>query len=421
MTSASFEKSGSIYSAQPSWTDRMCKRFVISALNRFSEGYLVIQDGETKYSFGDDNAEITATIQVHEPAAYRSFILAGSTGAGEAFMKGYWSSPNLLNVVRIFCQNLNKLNQIDHSRPLINRITAWMLNLRNINSLKGSRKNISAHYDLGNEFFSLFLDPTMMYSSAIYDSDANTLTQAAVNKLDTVCRKLKLNQQDHLLEIGTGWGGLAIHAATHFGCKVTTTTISRKQYEFATEAVKKAGLSDKVTVLLKDYRELDGKFDKLVSIEMIEAVGYEYYRQYFATCSNLLKEQGLMCLQAITIADQRFEEARTSEDFIKRYIFPGGCLPSISIIADRVAKYTDLQMVHLQDIGRDYARTLADWRQAFLTHLAAIKQLGYSESFCRMWEYYLCYCEGGFIERAISTSQIVLAKPLAHVDHFSAK
>ena len=413
MTSASFEKHDSLYATPPSWTDRLCQRLVVSALNRFSEGCLVIQDGDTRFVFGDESAQLIATIYVHDTAAYRSFVLAGSTGAGEAFMKNLWSSPDLLNVVRIFCQNLDRLNQIDQSRPLLNRFTGWLLRLRNLNSLRGSRKNISKHYDLGNEFFSFFLDSTMMYSSAIYTPEATTLSQASINKLHTVCEKLQLTENDHLLEIGTGWGGMALYAATHFGCKVTTTTISRKQFEYASNMVKEAGLEHKVTVLLKDYRELEGRFDKLVSIEMIEAVGYEYYPQYFSACSTLLKEQGLMCLQAITITDQRFDEAKASEDFIKRYIFPGGCLPSVSVIANRVARYTDMQIVHLQDIGRDYARTLADWRQAFLSNLSSIGQLGYSESFCRMWEYYLCYCEGGFLERTISTSQIVLAKPQA--------
>lgn len=423
MTSVSVDSSinvtskNSMVETGSSWYNRLCKRLVLSSFANLETSQLVVYDGDNVYRYGDESSDLSASIHVHDAAVYKCFVVDGSIGAGEAFMKGYWSSPDVLAVVRVFCQNIKMLNKHDHNRPIFSRLMSRLVRYRNINSLTGSRKNISAHYDLGNEFFSLFLDSSMMYSSAIYKGDDMTLGQASKHKLDVICHKLKLNQSDHLLEIGTGWGGLAIYAAKNYGCKVTTTTISQQQYDYAIKSVKKAGLENQIIVLLKDYRELKGQYDKLVSIEMLEAVGFEYYQQYFSTCARLLKEDGLMCIQAITIADQRYEYAKKSEDFIKRYIFPGGCLPSVSVIADSAARYTDLQIVHLQDIGRDYAKTLADWRSAFLSKLNEVRDLGYSESFCRMWEYYLCYCEGGFLERTISTSQVLMAKPKAIYDY----
>ncbi|MCB2069151.1 MAG: class I SAM-dependent methyltransferase, partial [Ottowia sp.] len=275
----------------------------------------------------------------------------------------------------------------------------------------GSRKNIAAHYDLGNDFFKLFLDPTMMYSSALFPSADASLEEASVAKLDELCRQLELRSEDHLLEIGTGWGGMAIHAARHYGCRVTTTTISREQYQYACEQVQQAGLQDRVTVLCEDYRNLTGRYDKLVSIEMIEAVGHAFYSDYFQRCSALLKPEGKMVIQAITIADQRYDSARKSVDFIQRYIFPGGCLPSLAVISDHLARDTDMQMVHLRDITADYALTLAHWRERFMAAQEAVLRQGFDRSFIRMWEFYLAYCEGGFRERIIGTVQLAFAKP----------
>jgi cyclopropane-fatty-acyl-phospholipid synthase len=291
------------------------------------------------------------------------------------------------------------------------RLGLRLAHLLNRNTHSGSRRNISAHYDLGNDFFRLFLDPTMMYSSAIFESPADTLETAAVAKLDEICRQLELSPEDHLLEIGTGWGGMAIHAASRYGCRVTTTTISREQYEHARAEVERHGLSDRITVLCEDYRQLTGEYDKLVSIEMIEAVGHDFYRSYFQCCSKLLKADGKMVIQAITIPDQRYDRARRSVDYIKRYIFPGGCLPSLAVIAQHIAEDTDLQLVHLRDITRDYARTLAHWRERFLANLDSVRAMGFDERFIRMWEFYLCYCEGGFRERIIGTAQLAFAKP----------
>jgi cyclopropane-fatty-acyl-phospholipid synthase len=281
----------------------------------------------------------------------------------------------------------------------------------NSNTQTGSRDNIAAHYDLGNEFFQLFLDPTMMYSSAIFDDHTMTLEAASEAKLDEICGQLELKADDHLLEIGTGWGGMAIHAAKHYGCRVTTTTISAEQYEYARARVKEEGLEKQVTLLCQDYRSLTGEYDKLVSIEMIEAVGHKFYKNYFQTCTRLLKHNGKMVIQAITVADQRYQQARDSVDYIKRYIFPGGCLPSVAVIADHVASDTDLQIVHLRDITEDYANTLAHWRERFMAKLEAVEAMGFDEEFIRMWEFYLCYCEGGFRERVISTVQLAFAKP----------
>ena len=393
------------------WQSRLIKRLVLKSLESLSEGKLTIVDGNGVFEFGDANATVTAKIVIKKFAAYQCFFSNGSIGAGEAYMQGYWESPDLLQVIRLFCMNIDTLNSVHDARPTVSRFATAMLHRLNANTMTGSRQNISAHYDLGNDFFSLFLDKSMMYSSAVYPSDAYSLEQAAEYKLDLVCRKLHLKPEDHLLEIGTGWGGMAIYAAKHYGCRVTTTTISQEQYDHARHAVEAAGLSDRITVLLNDYRELTGRFDKLVSIEMIEAVGHEYYQEYFSVCSRLLKPDGLMCIQAITIADQRFERAKKTVDFIQRYIFPGGFLPSLNAITTNVAKHTDMQLVHVHDIGLDYARTLNAWRERFYNRLEEIRSLGYGEAFCRMWEYYLCYCEGGFLERTISTVQVVVAKP----------
>jgi cyclopropane-fatty-acyl-phospholipid synthase len=314
-------------------------------------------------------------------------------------------------VVRVFSANLTTLDSLDTKQSWAMRIALNVAHRLNRNTAQGSRENIAAHYDLGNEFFALFLDPTMMYSSAIFQSRDTSLEDASVAKLDELCQQLELKPDDHLLEIGTGWGGMAIHAAKHYGCRVTTTTISREQYDRACQMVEQGGLGDRITLLCEDYRNLSGEYDKLVSIEMIEAVGHEFYKNYFECCTKLLKNDGKMVIQAITMADQRYKQARDSVDYIKRYIFPGGCLPSVAVIADHVANDTDLQIVHLRDITEDYALTLSHWRNRFMSSLDRVRSMGFEEEFIRMWEYYLCYCEGGFRERIISTVQLAFAKP----------
>jgi cyclopropane-fatty-acyl-phospholipid synthase len=284
------------------------------------------------------------------------------------------------------------------------------------NTKVGSRKNILAHYDLGNDFYALFLDETMTYSCAIFEQENSSLKQASEAKYDRICRKLQLAAGDRVIEIGTGWGGFAVHAARNYGVQVTTTTISDEQHQFARQRIKAAGLEDRITLLKKDYRDLSGKFDKLVSIEMIEAVGHQYLPIFFRTCSRLLKDDGIMALQAITIGDQIFDRHKRTVDFIKRYIFPGSCIPSITAISIALAKATDLRLVHLEDITPHYARTLREWRRRFFTNIKKVRALGFSDTFVRMWEYYLCYCEGGFAERYLGDVQMLFVKPLCRQD-----
>jgi cyclopropane-fatty-acyl-phospholipid synthase len=279
------------------------------------------------------------------------------------------------------------------------------------NTLAGSRRNIAAHYDLGNDFFSVFLDETLAYSCAIFPGSESSLHEASVAKFDRICQKLELNPADHVLEIGSGWGGFALHAAKKYGCHITATTISKKQYEFTGKRVEEAGLGTRIRVLMQDYRQLQGAYDKIVSVEMIEAVGYRYFDAYFSKCSGLLKPAGMMLLQAIVFPDQQYNRYRKSVDFIQEYIFPGGCLPSIGAICRSIGNSTDLRISHLEDITPHYARTLAHWRQRLLERAEQVRELGFSEEFIRTWEYYFCYCEGGFSERAIGDVQILLAKP----------
>jgi len=393
--------------------DKIAKRFVQKALNSLFVGQLTLEDNGETLCFGQNHNDTNhvAHIKVNDNSFYRDIFFNSSIGAGEAYMRGSWSSPDLLKVIQLFTKNLSHINKMDKNRPILSRLVSKLSHLLNANTLSGSRKNISAHYDLGNDFFELFLDPSMMYSSAIFKSRDSTLAEASTHKMDTICKKLKLKDSDHLLEIGTGWGGLAIHAVQNYGCHVTTTTISKEQHDYAKARIKALGLDKKITLLLKDYRDLSGEYDKLVSIEMIEAVGHEYYDNYFQMCNQLLKPDGLMLIQAITIADQRYLSAKKSVDFIQRYIFPGGCLPSIEVISKCTSKKSDMQIINLQDITEHYADTLHHWREAFHRNIDAVKKQGFDDIFCRMWEFYLLYCEGGFRERAISTVQVVLAKP----------
>lgn len=396
-----------------SFMDRLAKQKVLSVLSGITHGRLVIDDGGEIFCFGEsaESASIHAHMFIHHSSAYRDILFGGSIGASEGYMLGSWTSSNLVDVVRVMSKNINLLNGMDDSRLVLQRVADKLYHWFNRNTEANSKANISAHYDLSNDFFSLFLDPSMMYSAAMFPTKESSLEEASYYKIDQVCQKLQLTPDDHLLEIGTGWGGLACYAASHYGCKVTTTTISRQQYEFACQRVKDAGLEDRITVLFKDYRKLEGQYDKLVSIEMIEAVGHKFYGEYFKTCNGLIKDDGLMLIQAITIPDQRYDFARRSVDFIQKYIFPGGCLPSDKIIADNISQHTDMQIIAMEEIGEDYATTLEHWRQRFHARLDEVKELGFDDVFVRMWEYYLCYCEGGFRERVIGTGQFLLAKP----------
>jgi cyclopropane-fatty-acyl-phospholipid synthase len=348
---------------------------------------------------------------VRSPRFYSDVVFAGTVGAGEAYMNGYWHCDDLTGLVRLMVVNRHLMDDVDSgwsrvSAPLL-KLAHWL----NRNDKSGSRRNISAHYDLGNEFFELFLDETMAYSCGIFTHPESTLLEASTAKFDAACSKLNLRPGQRLLEIGTGWGGLAIHAATHYGCRVTTTTISRAQHDHAQRAIAAAGLADRITLRLDDYRDLTGQYDKLVSIEMVEAVGARYLDTYFSKCSALLKPNGAMLLQAITLQDQYYQQALKMVDFIQRFIFPGSFIPSITAIADSVCRATDLKIFNLEDIGPHYARTLREWRLRFERRLPEVRALGLSESFVRLWTYYLCYCEGAFAERHLGDVQVLLTKP----------
>ena len=391
----------------------LAKQLFLKVLERARHGHLEIIDGDDHLTFGQatSDTDIRAYITVHDRQLYQDLLVGGSIAAGETYIRQYWSSPNLTEVMRFFSANMAVLEGLQQKKSLLLSGALRLHHYFNRNTQTGSRRNISAHYDLGNEFFRLFLDPSMMYSSAVYPSNAATLAEASEYKLRLICEQLELSPQDHLIEIGSGWGGMAVFAASTYGCRVTTTTISKEQYRLTRERVKAAGLEEQVTVLCEDYRDLTGTYDKLVSIEMIEAVGHHFFANYFAKVSSLLKPHGKAVIQAITIPDNRFHSYKRSVDFIKRYIFPGGCLPSINQISHHVARETDMELVHLRDITLDYARTLSDWRDAFMANFEKIREMGFDGEFKRLWEYYLCYCEGGFRERIIGTVQVTFAKP----------
>ena len=392
---------------------KLAKTLLLGQLRKIRDGRLRLIDSGLVETFGavTQAAPLDVTIRVRNPRFYSDVVFAGTLGSGEAYMNGYWHCDNLTGLVRLMVINRHLMNDVDSGwsrlgAPLL-KLAHWL----NRNDRMGSRRNVAAHYDLGNRFFELFLDDTMAYSCGIFAHADASLLDASTAKFDAVCSKLDLRPDQHLLEIGTGWGGLAIHAARHYGCRVTTTTISREQYEFATRSVAHAGLGDRVTLLLEDYRDLRGQYDALVSIEMIEAVGHQYLDTYFRRCSDLLRPSGAMLLQAITIRDQFYDQARRSVDFIKRFIFPGSFIPSVQALMKSMARATDLKLLHLEDIGPHYARTLKVWRERFLSRQADVRALGYPERFVRMWEFYLCYCEGGFEERQLGDVQMLLTKP----------
>jgi cyclopropane-fatty-acyl-phospholipid synthase len=345
-------------------------------------------------------------VRILDPRTYVDVALRGTIGVADAYRSGFWWCDDLTTLVRMF--------GMEGGLALLTKPILWALHRLNRNTETGSRKNIAAHYDLGNGFFRLMLDETMMYSCAYFERPDATLLEASRAKNDLICRKLHLSEQDHVLEIGTGWGGFAIHAASHYHCRVTTTTISRQQFDLAVQRVQEAGLSDRVTVVLKDYRELPDlglQFDKLVSIEMIEAVGHQYYEAFFDICGRLVKENGLMLIQGITIDERFYERAKRSVDFIQHFIFPGSCIPSVSSLTLASARASDLGLVQLEDIGAHYASTLRIWRKNVAAALPRIMALGYRPEFLRLWDFYLSYCEGGFLERSISNVQLVFAKP----------
>jgi cyclopropane-fatty-acyl-phospholipid synthase len=397
---------------------RWLKNRVLRQLQQLRRGHLQLHvDGEV-LSFGQPGSQPQAELRVTDPALWSLLASNGSIGAGEAYVHGYWNSPDLTAVIRLFVANLDVLDDLEGGLARFGRPLLKTLHWFNRNTPSGSRRNISAHYDLGNALFERLLDPSMMYSAAMFRSADDSLEQAQLHKLERICQKLELKPDDHLLEIGTGWGGMAIYAASHYGCRVTTTTLSQEQYNYSRQRIEAQGLGERITLLLTDYRDLTGEYDKLVSIEMIEAVGHAYLPQYFRQCAGLLKPDGLMLLQAITMRDQRFEQAKNSVDFIQRYIFPGGALPSVTRMLDCLTRDTDLNLHHMEDFGLHYARTLRLWHQNLQHARHNLEALGYDEQFFRLWEFYLCYCEGGFMERAIGTAQLLLAKPDARPEPF---
>ena len=392
--------------------DRMLRESVLGQLRGLGEGHVVLTDACGVVELGiPGKGAPPVRIWVTNPAFYRAVAAGGSVGAGEAYMAGYWSCDDLVGLVQVLVRNRDLLDGMEQGWA---RIGGWLLRgwhwLRR-NTQAGSRRNIAAHYDLGNEFFSLFLSPDLMYSSAYWIGDQDDLNAASLRKLQLICRKLRLTPNDHLIEIGSGWGALAVYAATHYGCKVTTTTISVEQYAATCGRVASAGLGKQVTVLLEDYRNLTGSYDKLVSIEMIEAVGADYLDTYFGQVGKLLKPNGLALIQAITIEDHRYSQALHAVDFIKRHVFPGSFIPSIEALLVAKTRVSDLALVHLEDFGISYARTLAAWRERFMARLPEVKALGFDERFTRLWEFYLAYCEGGFRERSIGVAHLLLAKP----------
>jgi cyclopropane-fatty-acyl-phospholipid synthase len=384
----------------------------LNKLAGLNNALLIISDplGETLLGSDADDG-MCARITVTDLSFYRQVGLGGSIGAAEAYRDAYWRADDLCRVIQILVRNRDLLNSMEGGwATLANQVLkAW--HFANKNSQQGSRKNIAAHYDLGNSLFELFLDSHGMYSSATFYRDGLSLEDASTAKLERICQKLNLQADDHLLEIGTGWGGFATYAAKHYGCIVTTTTISREQFHAAQQRISDAGVADRVTVIMEDYRDLEGSFDKLVSIEMIEAVGHHYLDTYLKQCAALLNPNGLALIQAITIEDRYYEQALKSVDFIKRYIFPGSFIPCVSAIVESAARCTDLRLINLEDQGESYALTLHEWRKKFMASLNQVRALGYNDEFIRIWEFYLCYCEGGFLEKSISNVQLLLAKP----------
>ena len=405
----------SLQQAQLTVRHGLWKRALLHGLKSLRHGSLLLTDTDGTLMFGEgaitgDGAP-TAHIVVHSTAFYRRVALGGTVGAGESYMDGDWDCDDLVGLVRLFALNVDSLDRVDGLGTLSVQLKNWLLHVVRRNSKGGSRRNVAAHYDLSNEFFATFLDQRMMYSAAIFEHEDDSLESASEAKLERLCRKLELGADDHLLEIGSGWGGLAVYAAKKFGCQVTTTTISPAQHAAATQRVADAGLQGRVRVLLKDYRDLEGTYDKLVSVEMVEAVGHEYLAQYFAVVDRLVKPSGLIALQAITIEDRRYQQALNSVDFIKKHIFPGSFIPCVSELVNSAAKHTQAVLVNLEDIGLDYAWTLREWRRRVQQRREQIIALGFDERLLRMWEFYLAYCEGGFLERSISDVQMVFAKP----------
>lgn len=395
---------------------RFLRQRLIDRLAMLQHGRLMIDDESGTVELGtpmSQHPELSVHLRVRNMTFYRILAAKGSVGAGEAYCAGLWQCDDLVALVRLLVRNRDLLDSMESGLARLGGMALQLWHTLRRNTIAGSRRNIAVHYDLGNDFFALFLSPDLMYSSALWAGADDTLEEASRRKLDVICKKLNLRPDHRILEIGAGWGGFALHAARYYGCHVTTTTISIEQHAEAARRIAAAGLNDRVTLLLQDYRDLEGCYDRLVSIEMIEAIGAPYLKTYFAKLGSLLKADGMALIQAITIEDHRYAQALKSVDFIKRYVFPGSFIPSISAMLMAKARSSDLSLVHLEDFGHSYARTLQAWRRRFMARLPAARAQGFDERFIRLWEFYLAYCEGGFRERSIGVAHLLLARPAA--------
>ncbi len=393
------------------------EKIILRLLSKMEQGslFITLPNGQ-QLTLGNGSGSISANIHVKNDYFFKRCVLYGDIGFGEAYVEGEWDTDNIQNVIKWFLLNIENAPSVSGSKTqslLINllKFLNKIYHSKRTNSVGGSRKNISEHYDLNNDFFSLFLDPSMTYSSAYFKEEGMTLEEAQLAKYERLCQELKLKPEDHVLEIGSGWGGNAIYMAKNYGCKVTSLTISEEQFKLANERIQKENLSDKVTVLLKDYRLMEGSFDKLVSIEMLEAVGAEFYTTYFKKCSELLKKDGIFALQVITCPDSRFESLKNGVDWIQKHIFPGSLLPSVGAINNAINEVCDLTLVDLKDIGLDYAHTLNIWQQEFMKNIEEVKKLGFDDYFVRKWNYYFAYCEAAFAMRNINVMQLVYSRP----------
>lgn len=392
---------------RPGWIDRLARRAILTSLSGIREGRLELKG---LAAFGREGSAASAAVEIRDHAIWRRALLGGDVGLGESYRDGHWAADDLVAVLRLAIRNMEVFDRAGGACAWAGRWFDRRTHATRDNSPGTARRNIADHYDLGNEFYRVFLDPTLAYSCAVYGSDGESLEAAQVRKYDSVCRALRLSPDDHLLEIGTGWGGFAVHAALATGCRVTTTTISRRQHEFVAARLRELGLADRITLLADDYRDLRGTFDKVAAIEMFEAVGYRHYDAFFSTLDRLLRPGGEAFLQTITMNERRFEAYRRRPDFIQIHVFPGAELASVRGMLASMQRVSSLTLVHMEEIGHHYARTLRTWRERFLARLDAVRELGFDEKFIRKWEYYLAYCEAGFLERWIGNAQMVLRK-----------
>jgi len=399
-------------------TTKLARGAFLKNMAGMRHGALRWTDGAESRVFGDPASDLQAEIRVQDESFYRKLVTGGEDGAGDAYVDGLWTSPDPVAVVRFAIRNLESLESGNRISSFVSRMLNRLAHLKRDNTVEGSRRNIHEHYDLSNDFFRLFLDRRMVYSAAIYEHEDTPLEDAQMEKIDRLCRKLGLKPGDHVLEIGTGWGGFALHAAERYGCRVTTTTISREQHHTARQRFDASDLNQQITLLQQDYRDLRGQFDKLASIEMIEAVGYRYFDRFFEQCGRLLRPDGTLVLQAIVMPEHGYSKYLRSVDFIQRYVFPGGCLPSVAAMLESAGRTTNLKLVQVEDFSSHYAETLRRWRTAFEASLEEVRRLGYPESFIRLWRYYLCYCEAAFEENCVGLVHLQFDKPARYRNSF---